>query len=113
MLHALIMAGGAGTRFWPASRRRRPKQLLKLAGDRSMIQATIDRLGELVAPDRVMILTNEVLTEAIGEQLPELPVSRFSGNHVSGIRLPCVALAAALMAGEIPRRRWLCFPPTT
>jgi len=44
MLYAMIMAGGAGTRFWPASRKQTPKQLLKLAGDRSMIQSTADRL---------------------------------------------------------------------
>ena len=44
MLHATIMAGGTGTRFWPASRKANPKQLLKLVGDRSMIQATADRI---------------------------------------------------------------------
>ena len=48
MLHAIIMAGGAGTRFWPASRTLQPKQLLTMAGDRSMIQATVDRLEGLV-----------------------------------------------------------------
>ena len=42
MLHAVVMAGGAGTRFWPASRQDRPKQLLDLAGDRTMIRATVD-----------------------------------------------------------------------
>ena len=47
MLHAVIMAGGAGTRFWPASREHTPKQLLRLFGDRTMIQLTVDRLGEL------------------------------------------------------------------
>ena len=46
MLHAVIMAGGAGTRFWPASRVDRPKQLLHLAGERTMIQGTVDRLDE-------------------------------------------------------------------
>ena len=53
MLHAVIMAGGAGTRFWPASRVATPKQLLNLAGERSMIQSTVDRLGSLVPPERV------------------------------------------------------------
>ncbi len=50
MLHAIIMAGGAGTRFWPESRTLRPKQLLDFAGGRTMIQATVDRLGKLVPP---------------------------------------------------------------
>ena len=49
MLHAVIMAGGTGTRFWPLSRAARPKQLLDLTGGRTMIQATVDRLGDLVA----------------------------------------------------------------
>lgn len=110
MLHALIMAGGAGTRFWPSSRQRRPKQLLKLAGDRSMIQATIDRLGELVAPDRVLILTNEVLTEAIGEQLPELPSESILGEPCKRDTAPCVALAAGLMARRDPEATMVVLP---
>ncbi|HEY2882927.1 MAG TPA: sugar phosphate nucleotidyltransferase, partial [Pirellulales bacterium] len=48
MLHIVIMAGGAGTRFWPESRAARPKQLLPLAGERTMLQMTVDRLGSLV-----------------------------------------------------------------
>ena len=49
MLHALVMAGGSGTRFWPVSREATPKQLLKLLGKRSLLQSTIDRLDGLVA----------------------------------------------------------------
>lgn len=110
MLHALIMAGGAGTRFWPASRQQRPKQLLNLAGDRSMIQATIDRLGELVPPERVMVLTNEVLTEAIGEQLPELPAQSILGEPCKRDTAPCVALAAALMVRRDPEATMVVLP---
>ena len=57
MLHAIIMAGGSGTRFWPASRRLRPKQLLALSGEQTMLQGTMTRLGDLVPPERQMILT--------------------------------------------------------
>ncbi|MEO1969956.1 MAG: sugar phosphate nucleotidyltransferase, partial [Pirellulaceae bacterium] len=70
MLHAVIMAGGAGTRFWPASRRDVPKQLLALAGQRTMIQATVDRLSGLVDPENILIVTNERLVSSIQEQLP-------------------------------------------
>ena len=80
MLHAIIMAGGAGTRFWPASRADRPKQLLKLVGDRTMIQSTIDRLGDLVPPERVLIVTNRSLVEPIAEQLPDLPPGAVLGE---------------------------------
>ena len=61
MLHAVIMAGGAGTRFWPASRTSRPKQLLEFVGGRTMIQATFDRIADLVPPDRTLVVTNQQL----------------------------------------------------
>ena len=76
MLYAVIMAGGAGTRFWPASRTNTPKQLLSLVGQRSMLQATIDRLGDMVTPDRQMIITNRALVDAIIEQLFLFIISR-------------------------------------
>ena len=52
MLHAIIMAGGSGTRFWPKSRRDRPKQLLRLSGDATMLQQTVARIEPLVPRDR-------------------------------------------------------------
>ena len=73
MLHAVIMAGGAGTRFWPESRRLRPKQLLGMLGDRTMIQATADRLGDLAPSERIYVATTALLAEQIGGQLPQLP----------------------------------------
>ena len=57
MLHAVIMAGGAGSRFWPESREARPKQLLRLLGQQSMIRATVDRLAALVPPERMLVVT--------------------------------------------------------
>ncbi|TWT80023.1 Mannose-1-phosphate guanylyltransferase [Planctomycetes bacterium CA13] len=97
MLHAVIMAGGSGTRFWPASRTLRPKQLLTLHGKRSMIQSTIDRLGDLVPPSRQMIVTNKVLVDAIAEQLPALPKQNIVGEPCKRDTAPCVGLAAALV----------------
>ena len=57
MLHAIIMAGGSGTRFWPKSRRNRPKQLLTLSGDLSLIQQTYNRVLPLVNPDQIRVVT--------------------------------------------------------
>ncbi|HHM12305.1 MAG TPA: mannose-1-phosphate guanylyltransferase, partial [Planctomycetaceae bacterium] len=71
MLHALIMAGGAGTRFWPVSRRTLPKQLLKLVGDRTLLEQAVDRLTGLVAPENTLVMTNEVLVPAVRKQLPQ------------------------------------------
>src|SRR4051794_16330769 len=97
MLHAVIMAGGTGTRFWPLSRAARPKQLLDLVGGRTMIQATIDRLGNLVAPDRTWIITNRALVAAIHEQLPHLETSRIIGEPCKRDTAPAIGVAAMLL----------------
>ncbi|MBV8733027.1 MAG: NTP transferase domain-containing protein, partial [Acidobacteriia bacterium] len=59
--YGLILAGGRGTRFWPRSRKRSAKQVLNVFGDRSLIQATVDRLAPLIAPERLWILTSREL----------------------------------------------------
>jgi len=80
MLYATIMAGGAGTRFWPESRKLTPKQLLNLAGDRSMIQSTVDRLSGLCESKNVLIVTNQVLVDSISKQLPDVPRESIIGE---------------------------------
>ena len=110
MLHAVIMAGGSGTRFWPASRKLRPKQLLPLAGPRTMIQSTIDRLDTLVPPERQRVLTNEVLIEPIRQQLPELPPENIIGEPCKRDTAPCVGLAAELIARDDPDATMLVMP---
>jgi mannose-1-phosphate guanylyltransferase len=75
MLHAVIMAGGSGTRFWPLSRRHRPKQLLALAAQRPILRLTFDRVVDLVPPERIWVVTTAGTAEASGELLPELPPS--------------------------------------
>ncbi len=97
MLHAVIMAGGAGTRFWPASRLATPKQLQELAGDRTKIQATVDRLAGLVPSDRLLIITNERLVPAIHQQLPDLPAKSILGEPCKRDTAPCIGLAAILL----------------
>ncbi|MCH8921860.1 MAG: mannose-1-phosphate guanylyltransferase [Planctomycetes bacterium] len=94
MLHAVIMAGGSGTRFWPESRADRPKQLLTLLGERSMIQSTMDRLAAVVGPDRVLVATNARLAAAIGEQLPELAAGAMLLEPCKRDTAPCLGLAA-------------------
>lgn len=98
MLHAIIMAGGSGTRFWPASRQATPKQMLSLVGDESMIRQTCDRFGTLVPPERRMVVTNQRLVEGVREQLPELPVDAVVGEPCKRDTAPCIGLAALLVA---------------
>ena len=70
---AVILAGGVGSRFWPLSTPNRPKQLLPLVNDRSLLANTLDRLSDLVPPDRILILTNASLADAIGKAAPSIP----------------------------------------
>ena len=100
MLHAVIMAGGTGTRFWPLSRAARPKQLLDLTGGRTMIQATVDRLGDLVPAERTWIITNRSLVTPIGEQLPQLEKRRIIGEPCKRDTAPAIGLAALLLLSE-------------
>jgi mannose-1-phosphate guanylyltransferase len=101
-LHAVIMAGGSGTRFWPLSRAAHPKQLLKLVGERTMIQSTVDRLGKMVTPDRLLIVTGERLVSAIAEQLPNLPASAILGEPCRRDTAPCIGLAAMRVLRDDP-----------
>ena len=110
MLHAMIMAGGAGTRFWPASRVDQPKQLLDLTGGRTMIQATIDRVSSLVPAERTCILTNQRLVPAIQQQLPDLPPHSILGEPCKRDTAPCIGLAAFLTHRQDPDATMVVMP---
>ena len=94
VLHAVIMAGGSGTRFWPESRRLRPKQLLSLFGRRSMIQETVARLEGLAAVEQVTIATSAALADAVRKQLPGIPESNLLAEPCKRDTAPCIGLAA-------------------
>jgi mannose-1-phosphate guanylyltransferase len=110
MLHAVIMAGGTGTRFWPASRTLRPKQVLNLAGDETMIQATLARLETLVPPERVLVVTNRALVGSIAEQLPQLASRSIVGEPCKRDTAPCIGLAAALLLRDDPQATLAVMP---
>ena len=74
MIYGVIMAGGSGTRFWPKSRKRHPKQLLHILGNYSMIQETFRRLNERMPPERIHVITNAEQVDAVKRHLPGLPV---------------------------------------
>lgn len=100
-LAALVLAGGSGTRFWPASRRQRPKQLLALDGERSMLQATVERLAPLVPAERVWISTTAALADAIAEQLPAIPRDRILVEPAGRNTGPAIAASIAAMPATI------------
>ncbi len=110
MLHAVVMAGGSGTRFWPKSRRDRPKQLLRLHGDATMLQQTVARIAPLVAPDRTWIITGDDQAAATRAQLPELHPSQVVGEPCARDTAACVGLAAALVARRDPEGTMIVMP---
>ncbi|HEX4147616.1 MAG TPA: sugar phosphate nucleotidyltransferase, partial [Pirellulales bacterium] len=110
MLHAVIMAGGAGSRFWPESREARPKQLLPLLGQRSMIRATVDRLAALVPPERMLIVTTRALAAAVADELPELPAGCILAEPCRRDTAGCIGLAAAEIASRDPDAMLVVLP---
>lgn len=110
MLHAIVMAGGSGTRFWPASRNNRPKQLLQMTGEATLIQATVNRLGDLINADRLYVFTAQHLVEAIGEQLPQMPSNAIVGEPHKRDTAPCIGLAAFLVLKNDPDATMVVMP---
>ena len=94
MLHAVILAGGGGTRFWPESRRARPKQFLNLSGERSLIQATLDRCGKFIPPVGHWVITNENYAAETAQQLPDVPPEQILLEPCGRNTAPCIGLAA-------------------
>jgi mannose-1-phosphate guanylyltransferase len=101
-LHAVIMAGGAGTRFWPASRQTRPKQFLPLANGKVLLQATVERLAGLCPPERTWIVTNPRQQRSLKKFLPAFPPEQVIVEPEPRDTAPCVALATAVIAARDP-----------
>ena len=102
MLHAVIMAGGSGTRFWPESRAQWPKQLLSLAGDRSMLRSTWDRIAGLLPRERIHVATNAKLHGAVINQLPDVLPSNVLGEPCKRDTAACIGWSAFHCLREDP-----------
>jgi mannose-1-phosphate guanylyltransferase len=96
-MYIVLMAGGAGTRFWPRSRQNMPKQLLKIFGDRTMLQQTYDRIKDITEDDKILVVTGENLKEEVLDQLPQLPKKNIITEPFGKNTAPCVALAATII----------------
>lgn len=109
-LYALVLAGGSGERFWPLSRRARPKQLLKLVSDKTLIEETIDRLEGLVPDERILVLTNVDQEKAVRELLPDLPPENIVAEPAKRDTAAAVALATAWVAARDHRATMMVLP---
>ena len=108
--YALILAGGSGTRFWPLSRNARPKQLLNLFGDTTLLNQTIARLDGLVPRENILILTNAMQETAVREVASELPPENIFAEPAKRDTAPAVALGVALVAARNPDATMMVLP---
>ncbi len=96
----VIMAGGRGARFWPVSREKTPKQLIKLLGNRSFLQQAVDRVRPLVPVANILIITNAAQAAEVRRQLPELPRENVVAEPVGRDTCAAVVLAAAVVGAR-------------
>lgn len=96
-LFVVIMAGGVGSRFWPRSRKSKPKQLLNIFGENSMIRETYFRISKTVPSKNIFVITNKVQAELIAKDLPELPEENIIAEPVGKNTAPCVAVSAQVI----------------
>jgi mannose-1-phosphate guanylyltransferase len=92
--HAVILAGGRGTRFWPRSRTRRPKQLLNIVGRETMLEQTIARLSPQFRPSQLWIVTNDEQAAAVRRQSPKIPAAHILAEPVGRNTAAAIGLAA-------------------
>jgi len=108
--YGLILAGGRGTRFWPRSRKRSSKQVLNVVEDRSLIQATVDRLAPVIPPECLWVLTNDHLRDTIVGQLPQVPPNQVLAEPAQRNTAPAIGLAAHILQGIDPGAIMGVFP---
>jgi mannose-1-phosphate guanylyltransferase len=101
--YAVILAGGRGERFWPLSTSKRPKQLLSLVGESTLLAQAVDRLSGLIPPERVFVITSADLVEASRRAAPQLPPEQIIGEPVGRDTAAAAALGAALVKARDPR----------
>ena len=107
---AVVMAGGTGTRFWPRSRRRMPKQLLRITGPRTLLQETVHRLRGLIPPAQILVVTHRDHAAEVRRQLPQVPAANVLVEPVGRNTAPCLALAALAIAERAPTATFVSLP---
>lgn len=108
--YAFVMAGGSGERFWPMSRQRLPKHLLRLLSETTLLEATLERLSGLIPPERTFVLTNTQQLAATRAVLPHLPPENIVVEPAKRDTGPACALATALAMADDPEAICLVLP---
>lgn len=110
MVYAVIMAGGSGTRFWPRSTKKLPKQFLSLFGGGTMIQNTATRIEPFIPQERILVVTNDSYVDLVKNQLPGVPDENIVGEPVAKNTAPCVAIAAEMLQKKDPDATMVVLP---
>jgi mannose-1-phosphate guanylyltransferase len=100
MIHGVVMAGGSGTRFWPLSRRLRPKQLLPITGRKPMVAETVARVRAEIPPERLWVVTHRDQAEQVRTALPEVPPDHVLAEPSARNTCACAGLAAAVVGAR-------------
>jgi len=108
--YGVVMAGGSGTRFWPLSRRRHPKQLLTLFGRQSLLEQTVARIQPVIPPGRTYIFTSAPLLQRIHRLLPRIPTDQILGEPAARNTAPTLAVAAQEIARRDPEGLMVVLP---
>jgi mannose-1-phosphate guanylyltransferase len=108
--YAVIMAGGVGSRFWPRSREKNPKQLLEIVGEGTMIQNTVRRLKGFIDEKNIFIVTNKTQRNLVVKQLPNIPIDNIIIEPVGRNTAPCIGLAALFIHRLDPKGVMIVLP---
>lgn len=101
-VYAVILAGGSGTRLWPKSRDNTPKQFLRLGGERTLMQSTVDRILPIIPVERVIVITNEKYRGEVIQQLPQVPEANIIAEPDKRDTAMAMALGAAIAQQRDP-----------
>ena len=104
-MHCVILAGGSGTRFWPYSRKNKPKQMLNIIGDQSMLQITVDRLSKLKSTSEIYIITKKELYEPIIKTIKNIDPENVIIEPSAKNTAPAIGLVLSLIHISEPTRR--------
>lgn len=109
--YCVIMCGGIGSRFWPYSRARLPKQFIDFLGTgRTLLQMSFDRISTIIPPENILIITNERYADLVAEQLPEISRSQILLEPARRNTAPCIAWAAWHIAARDPEASMIVTP---
>ena len=103
MIYAVVMGGGKGTRFWPESTNKKPKQFLPMCGEKSMIRQTVDRLKSIINANRILIIGNKRHYNLTRKELKDIPRKNIISEPIGRNTAPCLGLASLIVKRRDPK----------